>query len=330
MMRKRSAFCLSLLLASAVARSAHADATNEEKAEKLFNEAVALASAQHYPEACPKFELSQKLDPALGTQFNLADCYEHTGKKESARRLFVEVATAARAAGKAAREKSARDRAASLEAAVARLTVVVAQADTGLAITVDGAPLSAAEWNKPSPVDAGPHVVSASAPGKMPFEAKIASRDGATTELTLPALESVPVVVAPPAEKRAPVASPRLEGSGRRTAAYVVGGIGAVGLLVGGGAGVLSILKHGDAVKQCPSHDQPCSNPDARASWKTATDAGNVSTVAFVVGGAVTAAALVLWITAPKPAGTSPSTATWQLAPAVGAHDLGLFATGRF
>jgi len=327
MIRHRIAALSLLLLGSSLATVARADATNDEKAEKLFNEAVALASAQNYTEACPKFELSQKLDPALGTQFNLADCYEHTGRKASARRLFLEVATAARAAGKAAREKSARDRAAALEGGVAKLTILVPHADPALAITIDGAAFAASEWNKPAPVDAGPHVVVASAPGKKNFESKVASTDGATIELPIPALEAIPVVVAREPAKPIAVAQPRPEGSGRRTAAYVIGGVGAAGLLVGSGAGVFSILKHGDAVKNCPNHDAPCADPDARASWKTATDAGNVSTVAFVVGGVVTTAAIVLWVTAPK---NSTSAATWQLAPAVGAHYLGMFATGRF
>src|SRR5262249_24412526 len=54
--------------------------TPEQAADRLFKEAEVLARAGRYAEACPKLEESERLDPGIGTQFNLADCYERTGR----------------------------------------------------------------------------------------------------------------------------------------------------------------------------------------------------------------------------------------------------------
>src|SRR6185295_13337617 len=108
---RRSTLLALFFAGTLFAAPASAQQGGDQVAEKLFNDAIALVSAGKYAEACPKFEESQKLDPALGTQFNLADCYEHTERKGTARRLFLEVADAAKAAGKGEREKKSRERA---------------------------------------------------------------------------------------------------------------------------------------------------------------------------------------------------------------------------
>ena len=70
-------------LAMLVARTAYAE-DSVAVAEHLFQEARVLVERGDYAAACPKLEASQKLEPAVGTQFNLADCYEHVGRTASA------------------------------------------------------------------------------------------------------------------------------------------------------------------------------------------------------------------------------------------------------
>ena len=343
-MRRPSTFALGLALVLGcsgvlVTGRANAQTTGEQQAEKLFNEAIALVSAGKYEAACPKFEESQRLDPALGTQFDLADCYEHTGRKGSARRLFIEVADAAKAAGKTEREKSSRDRANALEAIAPRLTVVVPASASGdhLEVSVDGAALPAAKWSRAQPIDAGPHTVTASAPGKKPFASKIALQDGKSVEVKIPELESEPVVAPPPANAANGANGAagaddqaREAGNGQRRTGLIVGGIGVVGLLVGGGAGLYSVIEHGQAKDLCADHSQ-CPDPDGRSKWNAATDAGTVSTIGFVVGGMGVVAGALLYFTATKAAPANAASAPaprWWLTPSVGMGTAGLVAGG--
>jgi hypothetical protein len=76
-------------------------------------------------QACPKFEESQRLDPGVGTQFNLADCYERTGRLASAYTTFIDVAAATRQLGQFEREAVARERAKSIKPRLSRLVIVV-------------------------------------------------------------------------------------------------------------------------------------------------------------------------------------------------------------
>ena len=77
---RRLLACAVVFSASVTTAGARADDANASSADRLFNEANGLVQTGHYAEACPKFEQSQKLDPAIGTQFNLADCFEHVGR----------------------------------------------------------------------------------------------------------------------------------------------------------------------------------------------------------------------------------------------------------
>ena len=58
-------------------------------------------------EACPLFEQSQRLDAGIGTQYNLAACYEALGRVASAYALFLEVSATAQARGQTERARAA-------------------------------------------------------------------------------------------------------------------------------------------------------------------------------------------------------------------------------
>src|SRR6185295_2178843 len=94
-------------------------------AQALFEQGRALMAQGHAADACGKFEESQRLDPALGTQFNLANCYEQLGKLASAYALFTQVAATAHATGQQQREAVARARAEAVKPKLTKLTIVV-------------------------------------------------------------------------------------------------------------------------------------------------------------------------------------------------------------
>src|SRR4051794_26464548 len=101
------ALAVALLFATGVAQAQTPapSAQDQAAAEGLFNDAKKLVADGKFADACPKFEESQRLDPAPGTQFNLAECYEHIGRTASAWALFLGVAQLAKSAGMQDREK---------------------------------------------------------------------------------------------------------------------------------------------------------------------------------------------------------------------------------
>src|ERR1700681_1794781 len=60
-------------------------------AESLFNDAREAMAKKNFNQACAKFQESNRLDPAVGTLFNLANCEEQRGRLATAWTLFQQV-----------------------------------------------------------------------------------------------------------------------------------------------------------------------------------------------------------------------------------------------
>lgn len=320
------ASCL-LLCATLVAPAARAQsAADKAAAEALFDDAKRLVAAGKYADACPKFVESQKLDPGIGTLLYLGDCYEKNGQLASAWAAFREAASTAKAAGQAAREKTANTRADALDARLPRLSVQVppAAAIEGLAVERDGAPVAKPLWGTAFPVDPGEHVVRASAPGKAPWSVKVNATPGVPITVTIPALAAA----APAGPATAPVAPPPSGSSwsGQKTFALVSAGVGVAGLVVGGVFGAQTMSKWSDAKSNhCtgPSGSRVCDDTGVTEASDART-AGTISTIGFVVGGVGIAGAAILWATAPSHG------ASVAIRPAVGPGVAALSAAGTF
>jgi hypothetical protein len=344
MMQRSRALLVPLMLAAVAqgvtAREVRADARDSAAAQALFDEAQRLVGSGEYARACPKYEDSERLDPALGTAYNLADCYEHVGRTASAWALFLEVESGAKSAGKRARETAAHERATSLEPRLSRLTIVVPEAvrTAGLIVKRDGTGVGAGSWGEALPIDPGAHAVDAAAPGKTSWHADVmVGTEGARAAVTVPALADAATAVAaptatpsttpaPPVSTASPSENVDASGSAsstsaQRTWALVVGGVGVVGVGVGTVFGARSIAKHDEAAKTCASPN-PCGDRQAATAWSDATSAGTVSTLALGIGAAAVAAGIVLWLTSPK------AGARVQTVPSVGAHGAGLVVRG--
>ena len=164
----------SLLFASLVVFTAPLAAAQQASttgaATALFDQAVKLMGDGKFSEACPKLARSNELSPNGGTLFALAECYERNGQTASAWVTYSEAAIRARAAGRADAEKKATEAATRLEPTVSKLAISVpATSDiAGLAVTLDGRPVTRAEWGTGTPIDPGPHKIEATAPGRLP------------------------------------------------------------------------------------------------------------------------------------------------------------------
>ncbi len=262
----RYALCAWLGLGLVAAAAGAQSSTLGAGAEALYEEARGLTKQGHFEQACPKFKQSYELDPAGGTLLNLAECYEKQGEFASAWSTYKQALVAAQRDGRSERVDRAKKRLLVLEGKLPKITIEVAkEADQpGLIVTFDGTPLGAAAWGVGMPVDPGTHRVTASAPNKIQFERRVEIESGWTT-LEIPKLADA----AGTASGRA--AAPRLldtdtekkpvsdaaptghRGDGRRTAGFVIGGVGVVALGVGGYFGLRAFSKWSDREDNCRS-----------------------------------------------------------------------------
>jgi len=326
----RNASGVALLSMLAWATPAAAQTTADKAlAEQLFRTGQDLMSQNHYAEACPKLAESQRLDPGTGTLLNLAVCHEHEGKLASAWSEFNDAATFARRDQRPDRVQYAEQRVAALEPKLSRLTIQLGpDADVpGLEIRLDGEALGHAVLGIGAPVDPGSHTVSASASGKLAWQTKVDIVEGPEQKtIVVPKLVDAPPGSTPGSAAPAGSAVGSGAGKAQRVGAFVLGGVGVAAIGVGSIFGLRAISKN----KQ--SNDDGCSGnqcpPDAAATRRSATSAGNASTILFIVGGAALAGGVTLYLTAPRQrAESKPTLARASITLGPGVASLGLGTT---
>ena len=318
-------------------------------AQALFDDAKKLTAAGKWAAACPKLEESQRLDPGMGTEYNLATCHEHVGRNATAWAEYLNVAAGAKLAGQAAREKAARERAAALEKYLSRVTVTVNREVPGLVVTRDGAEVGRGQWGEAVPLDPGAHTLAARAPGKKPWERTVRIlADGRTTDVVVPPLDDAPVADAaagaapastnpsapPPAASSYSDTSPAAStatppGNGARIAGATLVIVGLAGVGVGAGFGIVSKGKHDDAQAHCDGANR-CDAVGLGLQDAAFKD-GTISTIAFAAGGAALLTGAILWLTAPSHGSAPPtSSAGLRATPHVGPNAMGLTVSGAF
>jgi hypothetical protein len=322
-MRRRFVPAALLALALAAPSAARAQSRDDvARADALFNAAKALTDAGQYADACAKFAESKRLAPGLGVTLYLADCYERIGRTASAWTEF-------RSAEGLARERNdrradvARARAQALEPRLQRLTVVVAPtvSQDGLQVLRDGIPVAREEWGLAVPVDPGDHAVVVSSPGHAPktFTAKTSAESPSATVRVEGLDDGGPAVTPPvplpsaaqPPPSTATTGLPEVPPTGtvvpedknatRRWIGLGVGGLGLVGVGIGSVFGIVAKQKFDQSNQaQCNASTDKCL-PPGFPMRKDAESAATASDVSFAIGGALVAAGLVLYVTAPKP-----------------------------
>jgi hypothetical protein len=252
---------------------------------------------------------------------NLADCYEHTGRIASAWGAFLDAEAGARLVGNTAREQAARERSRALEPRLPRIVYQVGARLDGLEIRRDGVLVGSPQWGTPIPIDPGEHSITVTAPGREPWSTQITARESTPpVTLVIPELRLAGGLPPKPGEPLPPPSQQPGLGT-QQTLALVAGGVGVAGVIVGSIYGLKSSGKHSDAEPYCNS-DGGCWDDRGYDAMGDAVAAGNVSTVAFIVGGAGLAAGAVLWFTAP-----SGEAAAGQAAIGVGPGSIRLRAT---
>ncbi len=263
---------------------------DEVKAAAAFDRGRALLKAGDWDGACAAFGESERLAPAVGTELNLAPCLARAGQLLAAVELLAKAEAGASALGESAKLARAR---ADLAALRARIPTVVARVPAGrtIALAIDGA--AVASPTAPTPVDPGPRVLTITWSGGAPIERTVVLAEGEALVLEAPPIE----VVAASTSRRSP-ARPAPRGSGRRIAAYAVGGVGLAAVV--GGAAALAIGLGDRADAEDLALDPSAGDERfARASELHAdgTATANLGVGLMLGGGAAVVGATYLWLT---------------------------------
>lgn len=314
-----------LALAAGLVIPRWAAAQDTTRADETFHAGRVLMKDGKLGEACPKFEESQKADPASGTLLALAYCQELSGLLASAHSNYLAAADLAAKEGQAERQKAAGERAEGLSKRVSTLTILVPaqlSRQAGLRVRRDGIELDRTAYGVRIPLNGGTHAIEVTAPGRERWAGVVTLQTEADHKtLQLPDLEaeqstfietSAPRRGMPPAH--APIESPSVR---RMRQASVGFGLGAA---VGVGLGVtfgLAAKSRNDASNQ----DDHCnaSGCDAFGAERreAAIDAARVATWSFAAAGALGATALILYFKAENTPSTQLATSLVDGAPRV-------------
>jgi hypothetical protein len=323
------------LLAASPATSTAQEADPTKAAQEQFLKGRDAYKRGDYTTALGHFQKSQETLPTPGTLLNLALCEEQLGMIASAWLHFQELSTLVTKTDE--RYAVAKQHASALEPRVPKLTIELAPGvPTGTSVTRGSIAVAGTNLGAELPVDPGKHVITVSAPGREAKAYEITLEEGKKERLKV---EPGPPL-APTADPAGPIATPgpALTASssgqppppppprsgGPRTAGFVIGGVGALGLVLGGVTGALTIAKTSDVEAMCPMPDRCTTEGVAIAD--SARTFGLVSTIAFAAGAAGVGIGAVLVLTS-KPGGPEPATA---LAPLVLPGGAGLSARHSF
>lgn len=334
-------FACAAVLSTAVPSRVLAQARPE--AEQLFRDGKRLMKEGKFAEACGAFEASEKAEPNLATLMSLADCHEKAQQYASAWARFLAAESRARGdAQKSSLERTARKRAAVLEARLSYLTVSVPDESRvpGLVVMRDGLELDPGQWNRAVPLDGGAHVITGKAPGHEPWQTTVElGLEADKRSVEVPRFKVLPALVSPvrpqatPAEpmavtleaEREPTGAEPSTWSSRRKVALGVAAGGVVAAGAGIGFGLAARSARSDALATCPP--TACTAAAAAAAQKQNNRARRhalFANVGYAVAGAAVVGAAVLWFTA-KPERRS----SLALAPSLG-ESRGLVVTGGF
>lgn len=287
-----------------VAQAEEDTATETAAARTLAVDGLKLAQVGKCEEAVPKLERAEKLHHSAIVLSRLGECQVALGKLVEGTEMLRKVLREPLPANPTPALSKAYERAQtvldSAKPKISGLTVSVPSPPTGLRLTVDGQLVASQLVDSELPADPGEHLIEATAPGFLKATARVTlgSADKKTVTLTLDADPNAPPP-APPASGQDPALAPAPQAAPTQAAAlpsapppepapppshaaaYVSWGVGVVGVGVGTAFGLMAL--NGKHNLQCEGNSCGSSQRDAVDSAKTK---GNVSTIAFAVGGA--------------------------------------------
>jgi hypothetical protein len=288
---QRLALAAASLLLGMSARARADDST--QSAEALFQRARERMGQGDFAAACPMLEQSYSLDHGAGTMLALAICHEGAGKPALALREFRESLSMGVRANRPDRVILAESHVQSLEATVPRIKLRPPTPEpAGLALTVDGASVDRTAMVAGVPVDPGPHVIEASAPGVPTWRTRIdVGKSAPPVVVDVPPLGPLGPLGATAGAPAAPDGEHGPSSSTPRTLGWIAGGLGVAAAAVGAGFGLAAFDAEARSRDTC--QDDVCSPAGVNLNHEARRDA-LVSDVTFAVAGVALAGAAFL------------------------------------
>jgi hypothetical protein len=297
-----------------------AAATTKQKndAQKRFDHGRELAAANRFPEALAEFQASFEIVASPNTHFSMARTLANMGRFGEAYTEFGKTVVEAHAA--AAKDKRYTQTAEASDAEQRELRpkvgFIVLSVDHGESATVkvEGREIDRAALAEPIAVTPGPVTVDVWS-GSV-----VVARESVTVvvgDKKTIALDARPKQAdRPPAPETEPRAEPTVvvdtSPGGLRTAAYVAGGVGVVGLATFAVFGVMEKSKFNELNDACHAGPCPPGHADDIAAGRSQQKIANIGLAAGAVG---VAAGVVLFVVSGRPKTPTTGQASLVLSP---------------
>jgi hypothetical protein len=316
------------------------------EAETLFREGKRLMKLKgKIAEACEKFEASERLEPKVGTELNLANCREKNGQTSSAWAMFSLAAGNAKRAGIGDSAAEARKRVSALEKKLIYLTIAVpaeSQFDD-LVIKRNQTSLDRALWNQAVPVDPNEYTITADEPDHQPWSVTIAVNTKSkvvevpkleptehkterktddttvTSEPTKPTRTDPDDTHPPPPKRPEPLRK-------YKSTLILLGAIGVGVVVIATGVGLYANHEESLSDEKCPPTMMTCTDAHSVDLNGTARTDGWIANISWGVGTVALAGAFAAWWLG-SPALQND---TVSLVPIVGRDRTGLVLEGSF
>ncbi len=283
---------LSLVVAFGLAAPVAHAADDAQAAQDTFKEAQELFDHGHPDQALDKFRAAFKATGSPNARLYVARSLREMGRlAEAYEEMRATLDEARTRADTEPRYVPTRDAAAAelslLERRVGRVVVAVADAPSGLHVTIGGVPVPADRVGKPVAVAPGKIAVTASAPGRALAERRIdvAAGELSTVAIALEEPGAATKAAPPPPLRDAP---PPVASSRPPLMGWVALGVGAAGFVTFGVAGAMANSKYSELQDLCGA--KRCTDPRFADEVDKGKRYDTIANVGLIVGGVGTLA----------------------------------------
>jgi hypothetical protein len=225
----------SLVVTYSGTAAAQSSEKDKEIAETLFMEGNVALDRRQTELACIKFRSSMALFPVLNSRANVAQCDEREGKLVEALEIWQKLVPEFVEGDE--RLKAAKERIVALELRIPQLTLVLDEVPASATILVDNAAVDRALISSPLKLAKGEHAIVVQVAGRNDLRQTIVLAEGDRREIR----------ITPGKLLTQDSTSP----NSRRTAAFVIGGVGLASAVMAGITGGLIVSNDGQVQKGC-------------------------------------------------------------------------------